>query len=148
VGWDLIRRRATPEKCAAIRDLWVRHAVAEDRRDIPGLLATLVPDCVYELVGRHEPWEGHAGAEEFYKALLAAFPDVRFELTDIVIGPQGVCEAARVSGTHQADWLDWRATGKPVAFQVVIFFPWDEPRGLFQGERVYLVGEFDSSRGG
>ena len=33
-------------------------------------------------------------------ALFAAFPDNRFELIDIVIGPQGVMEVATLTATH------------------------------------------------
>ena len=75
-----------------IKRLWVRHSIAEDRRDIDGLIATLAPECVYEIVGTGLRWEGHEGARAFYTELFAAFPDNRFALTDIVIGPQGVFE--------------------------------------------------------
>jgi hypothetical protein len=70
--------------------------------------------------------------------LLTAFPDIRFQLTDIVIGPQGVCEEADVTGTFAADWLDYKATGQSIAFRVVIFFPWDPDARKFSGEKVYL----------
>jgi predicted ester cyclase len=70
--------------------------------------------------------------------LLTAFPDVKFRLTDIVVGPQGVCEEAAVTATHAADWLGFPASGQPVAFQVVIFFPWDLQRKRFRGEKIYL----------
>jgi hypothetical protein len=43
-----------------------------------------------------------------------------------------------VTGTHQGDWLDWPATGEPVEFYVVIFFPWDQEQRLFRGETVYV----------
>jgi hypothetical protein len=46
----LLRRDVTPELHARIREEWKRHSIAEDRRDIPGLLSTLTPDCVYEIV--------------------------------------------------------------------------------------------------
>ncbi|HEY7575267.1 MAG TPA: hypothetical protein VIB08_08900, partial [Thermoanaerobaculia bacterium] len=62
----------------------------------------------------------------------------RFELRDIVIGPQGVCEEARLTGTHENDWLEYAATGRRIDFQVVIFFPWDPARRLFLGERVHF----------
>jgi predicted ester cyclase len=110
--------------------------MAEDRRDIAGLLATLTEDCVYEVVPVGQRWEGHAGARAFYETLLGAFPDARFDLTNIVIGPQGVYEEARLTATHAGDWLAFPATGRRVDFQVVIFFPWDPARGLFTGERV------------
>ena len=57
---------ASPEVHRRIRRLWQRHSIAEDRRDIDGLIATLTPDCVYELVPTGQRWEGHVGAREFY----------------------------------------------------------------------------------
>jgi ketosteroid isomerase-like protein len=134
---DLLRRAVEPAEYEEIRELWKRHSLAEDRRDVAGLLATLTDDCVYELAGTSHIWHGHEGAARFYAGLLTAFPDIDFELTDIVIGPQGVCEEARVTGTHEADWLDYQASGAPVEFRVVIFFPWDPTRKLFKGEKVY-----------
>jgi predicted ester cyclase len=134
---ELLRRDLDPDEYNEIRELWKRHSFAEDRRDIAGLLATLTDDCVYELVGTSHVWHQHEGATRFYAGLLTAFPDIDFELTDIVIGPQGVCEEAHVTGTHEGDWLDYKATGEHVEFGVVIFFPWDPARKLFQGERVH-----------
>jgi hypothetical protein len=49
-----------------------------------------------------------------------------------------VCEEAEVTATHERDWLDLRATGEPVAFTVVIFFPWDPDSRRFSGERVFV----------
>jgi ketosteroid isomerase-like protein len=135
---DLLRRRVDPAEYEAVRELWKQHSQAEDRRDLPGLLATLTDDCVYEIVGTDRVWHGHEGASRFYAGLLAAFPDIDFRLTDIVIGPQGVCEAADVTGTHEQDWLEYEASGEPVEFKVVIFFPWDPERKLFLGERVHV----------
>jgi SnoaL-like protein len=140
---ELLRRGVTPELYAEIRELWKRHSVAEDARDLPGLLSTLTDDCVYELrlgPARSERWEGHEGAARFYTELLTAFPDIHFDLTDIVIGPQGVCEEARVSGTHRAAWLGRQpnpARSEHLTWNVVIFFPWDQEKRLFRGEKVY-----------
>lgn len=137
---EALRRRFDPEELAEIRELWKEHSIAEERRDLAGLLATLTEDCLYELVESARTWEGHDGARRFYLELLGAFPDIRFDLVDIVIGPQGVCEEALVTATHQGDWLDRRATGESVAFPVVIFSPWDRKRRRFRGERIHLVG--------
>jgi predicted ester cyclase len=100
----------------------------------------LSADCVYELVQTGHRWERHEGAARFYMELLSAFPDIRFELTDIVIGPQGVCEEADVTGTHEVDWLGFPPSGERLSWKVVIFFPWDPARRLFRGERVYTAG--------
>jgi steroid delta-isomerase-like uncharacterized protein len=135
---ELLRWKIDADEHTAIGDLWKRHSIAEDERDIAGLLATLTDDCVYELVGSGHVWHGHEGAASFYAGLLGAFPDIDFDLTDIVIGPQGVCEEARVTGTHEADWLDYPASGQGVEFRVAIFFPWDPERRLFKGEKVYV----------
>ena len=134
---ELLARDVTPELYRDIRELWKAHSIAEDKRDIAGLIATLTPDCVYEVFPDGGRWEGHAGATRFYLELLGAFPDIHFDLQSIVIGPQGVCEEARVTGTHKAKWLEREPTGQKVEFRVVIFFPWDSAKRKFAGERVF-----------
>jgi predicted ester cyclase len=134
---EQLRRPVSDEGYAAVRDTWKRHSMAEDARDLAGLMSTLTDDCVYELVQTGHRWEGHAGATAFYMELLGAFPDVVFDLTDIVIGPQGVCEMADVTATHRGSWLGNAPTGRAMRWKVVIFFPWDPAAGLFTGEKVW-----------
>ncbi|HWQ00311.1 MAG TPA: ester cyclase [Vicinamibacterales bacterium] len=135
---ELLGREITPDLYRRIRDEWKRHSMAEDRRDIPGLLATLTPDCEYHLPQAGKVWRGHEGAAEFYRHLLGAFPDVQFDLAHIVIGPQGVWEAARLRATHLGPWLDLAPSGKKVELTVSIYFPWDLEREKFRGEIVYV----------
>ena len=137
---DLLRRDLSPGEYDEIRELWKKHSIAEDERDLPGLISTLTEDCVYELAQTGNRWEGHEGAARFYTELLAAFPDIHFDLTDIVIGPQGVCEEADVTATHRAEWLGVAPSGERLSWKVVIFFPWDRDRRLFRGEKVYTAG--------
>lgn len=120
-----------------VRETWKRHSIAEDARDIPGLMSTLTTDCVYKLVQSGHHWEGHAGATAFYQELLGAFPDIVFDLTDIVIGPQGVFEMAEVTGTHLGPWLGAEPTGRKAQWKVAILFPWDPQARLFTGEKVW-----------
>jgi predicted ester cyclase len=122
----------------AIKRLWVRHSIAEDRRDIEGLVSTLAPTCVYEIVPTGQRWEGHAGARAFYSELFAAFPDNRFALSEIVVGPQGVFEAAQLTGTNVGPWAGAQPSGLPVSLEVLILFPWDPATGLFRGERIWF----------
>jgi predicted ester cyclase len=135
---ELLRRPCDPEEYGRVRELWKRHSLAEDARDVEGLVSTLTPDCLYEVVPTGHRWKGHDGARRFYAQLLGAFPDVAFDLTNIVIGPQGVCEEAEVHGTHEAEWLGRPPSGERVEFRVVIFFPWNPEQRLFDGERVYF----------
>jgi predicted ester cyclase len=135
---ERLNRPVTPELHEKIRRLWIRHSLAEDRRDVPGLLETLTEDCVYEVVPTGQRWEGHAGARRFYETFLGAFPDVKFALTDIVIGPQGVIEVAEMTGTHRGPWAGAEPTGEPVRLTIIIHFPWAPAAEKFAGERVYF----------
>ena len=121
-----------------IKRLWVRHSIAEDRRDIDGLIATLAPECVYEIVGTGLRWEGHDGARAFYTELFAAFPDNRFALTDIVIGPQGVFEAVVLEATHVGPFAGLAPTGRHVRLELAILFPWDPGAQRFTGEQIFI----------
>jgi predicted ester cyclase len=137
LGW-----KTTPELHDKIRRLWIKHSIAEDRRDLDGLIATLAEGCVYELMKTGERWEGHDAARSFYTGFLGVFPDAHFDLTDIVIGPQGVFEVATLTGHHQgrwagSRWADVPPTGRAITMQVLIFFPWNPAAELFDGEKIW-----------
>ena len=139
-----LRREISTETYTRIRRRWIAHSIAEDKRDIPGLIATLTEDCVYEMPQTGDAWHGHEGAERFYRGMLTAFPDIDFDLEHIVIGPQGVWEEARAHGTHETDWLEYPASGTREEFSVSIFFPWNEEAGKFRGERILVFGLDDA----
>ena len=145
---ELLRRPVDVDEYAEIRELWKAHSIAEDNRNLPGLIATLTEDCVYEVMGTGARWEGHDGAARFYTELLTAFPDIHFDLEYIVIGPQGVCEEARVTATHKGPWLEHEPTGDRLEWKNAIFFPWDPAARKFKGERVYTDLAFPSDGNG
>lgn len=127
-----------PAEERRIKRLWIRHSIAEDRRDLDGLIATLAPECVYEIVGIGLRWEGHTGARAFYTQLFAAFPDNSFALRDIVIGPQGVFEAVVLEATHRGPFAGLAPTGRRVRLELAILFPWDPEAHLFSGEQIFI----------
>ena len=136
---EAIRRRVDPEEYRLIRKLWIAHSIAEDSHDIPGLMATLTEDCVYTMVNSGVSWHGKTGATQFYQQLLTAFPDIHFDLQNIVIGPQGVFEEALATGTYGSQWLDMPSpSGQRIQFWVTILFPWNPRQKLFSGERIYF----------
>jgi predicted ester cyclase len=135
---ERLGRRFDLDELKRIKRLWVRHSIAEDRQDIDGLIATLSSDCVYEIVPTGQRWEGHAGARAFYTELFGAFPDNRFALSEIVVGPQGVFEVATLTGTNRGPWAGVPPSGLPVALQVLILFPWDPATSRFSGERIWF----------
>ena len=57
LGWKI-----TPELHETIRRLWIQHSIAEDKRDLEGLIETLTEDCVYEIPATGQRWESHDGA--------------------------------------------------------------------------------------
>ena len=131
-------RAFDPGELRRIKRLWVRHSIAEDRRDIDGLIATLSSNCRYEIVVTGQTWDGHDGARRFYGELFEAFPDNTFALSEIVIGPQGVFEVATLTGTNQGPWAGTPASGLPVSLEVLILFPWDPVTERFTGERIWF----------
>jgi steroid delta-isomerase-like uncharacterized protein len=133
-----LARGFDPAELRRIKRLWVRHSIAEDRRDIDGLVATLASDCEYEIVVTGQRWVGHDGARAFYRELFAAFPDNAFALSEIVVGPQGVFEVATLTGTNWGPWAGAPASGMPVSLEVIIFFPWDPGTERFRGERIWF----------
>ena len=133
-----LARGFDPAELRRIKRLWVRHSIAEDRRDIDSLIATLAPTSVYELIPTGQRWEGHDGARAFYTELFAAFPDNRFALTDIVVGPQGVFEVATLTGTNVGPWGGAPPSGLPVSLEVLILFPWESATERFLGERIWF----------
>ena len=133
-----LARRFDPVELRAIKRLWVRHSIAEDARDIDGLSRRSRPTARTRSSRRASAGTGHDGARAFYTELFAAFPDNRFALTDIVVGPQGVFEAAQLTGTNLGPWAGVPASGLPVSLQVLILFPWDPATGRFAGERIWF----------
>lgn len=135
---ELLTRSVSPDEYGEVRELWKKHSIAEDERNLEGLISTLTEDCTYIMPQTGNVWTGHRGARQFYTELLTAFPDIHFDLHDIVIGPQGVCEEASVTATHRGRWLKFPATNKRLQFSVIIFFPWEPEKKKFRGEKIYL----------
>ena len=133
-----LARGFDPAELERIKRLWLRHSIAEGRRDIDGLIATLTEDCVYEIVPTEQRWEGHEGARRFYEELFAAFPDNAFALDEIVIGPQGVFEVVTLTGTNLGPWAGAPPSGMAVSLEVLIYFPWDPVTERFTGERIWF----------
>jgi hypothetical protein len=79
---ELLAREVTPELYREIRELWKAHSIAEDKRDIAGLIATLTPDCVYEVLPDGARWEGHAGRDPFLYGIAERLPRHPFRSAD------------------------------------------------------------------
>ena len=128
------------------RELWKTHSIAEDPRPSRADL-DLTEGLRYELIRAARAGRGTRARRASTPSCSRAFPDIHFDLTDIVFGPQGVSEEARVPGTFDgADRLDNQATGEFLQWRVVIFFPWDPDKRKFKGEKVYTEGAVFNQR--
>src|SRR5258708_34818213 len=116
--------------------LWQKHVLAENRRDIPGLLATLVEDPLYILMATGQEYRGKEGVASFYQGLFDGLPDATFDLKTVTIGEEMVVEESVFRGTHNGVFFGVPATGKFVTFPLIIMFPVVGDR--FYGERMYF----------
>jgi steroid delta-isomerase-like uncharacterized protein len=116
--------------------LWQRHVLAENRRSIDGLLATLSAEPVYEVMATGALHRGREAVAAFYNGLFVSMPDVNFELVDVTIGENGVVEESVMAGTHTGDLFGLPPSGRPVRLPLIIVFPMRA--GQILGERLYF----------
>jgi steroid delta-isomerase-like uncharacterized protein len=74
----------------------------------------LHPDYVNGSPGSPELPRGRDGVAIVVKALRAAFPDLEYEIEDLVIGADAVAVRTTLRGTHRGDFFGLPATGKTV----------------------------------
>ncbi len=121
-----------------IKRLWQKHVLAENRRSIPGLLATLVEWPVYTLMADGRRFEGLEGVTRFYSGLFEGVPDATFDLKDVFIGENGVVEESVLVGAQTGPLFDYPPYGARLALPLTIVFPFDGAQGRFSGERLYF----------
>jgi steroid delta-isomerase-like uncharacterized protein len=116
--------------------LWQRHVLAENRRSIDGLLATLSDEPVYKVMATGSTHSGREAVARFYENLFASMPAVTFDLVAVYAGENGVVEESVMTGTQAGDLFGLRATEQPVALPLTIVFPMRN--GQILGERLYF----------
>lgn len=90
---------------------------ALDERDLDGVVARYAPDCRF--YGWAPETLDTAGYKVAMAALLAAFPDSRFAIEDMVAEGNRVAVRHSLRGTHGAELLGIPATGKPVVVNAI-----------------------------
>jgi steroid delta-isomerase-like uncharacterized protein len=74
----------------------------------------LHPDYVNGSPGSPDLPRGREGVAIVVKALRAAFPDLKYEIEDMVIGAEAVAVRTTLRGTHRGDFFGLPPTGKSV----------------------------------
>jgi steroid delta-isomerase-like uncharacterized protein len=83
-------------------------------------------DIIVHSPRQPEPMRGREAFEELHATLHAAFPDIHFELQDIV--GEGGRLACRwiVSGTHEGEYFGFPATGRKMTTEEGIFYRFED----------------------
>jgi ketosteroid isomerase-like protein len=74
----------------------------------------LAPDFVGRPPGgMQEPFKGPEGAKEFIGSLREGFPDITFEVENMVAGGDLVATRWVATGTHDGDYMGYQPTERP-----------------------------------
>ncbi len=60
-----------------------------------------------------------AGVVQYFRLLIAAFPDFHMVVEDVIASGDKAVARLRVTGTHKGPFMGMPATGKPVAVDLV-----------------------------
>lgn len=86
--------------------------------DIDGFADLIANDAVeHEELPALEPTK--AGITTFFRAYLAAFPDLRMNAQDVVASGDKVVARVRATGTNQGEFMGMAATGKRIDVQLI-----------------------------
>jgi steroid delta-isomerase-like uncharacterized protein len=93
--------------------------------DIDGFGQQLADDYVEhdEIPGRPPTKEG---VLQYFRFMLAAFPDMRMDVQDVIASGDKAVARLRVSGTHMGDFAGIPATGNPVSVNNIDIFRFSE----------------------
>ena len=93
-------------------------------KDIDGFATNLSDDFVeYEVTPGLAPTK--EGVKAFFRMQLAAFPDLRMTVEDIVANGDKVVARVRLTGTNQGELMGMPASGKSVDVQLIDIFRFD-----------------------
>jgi steroid delta-isomerase-like uncharacterized protein len=121
-------RRRREERC-------VGHMTAENAHAFDEAIAFFHRPR-YEVVPTGEVFDGAERLGDLMDENVTAFPDFRFEYDALMHADDAIVVEGTFTGTHLGAWRGLPATGRRVAFPMVIVFPFDGERML--GERLYF----------
>jgi steroid delta-isomerase-like uncharacterized protein len=67
-----------------------------------------------------------AGVIQYFRLLLAAFPDMRMDVEDIIASGDKAVARVRVTGTNKGEFMGMPATGKSVAMKLIDITRFDD----------------------
>jgi steroid delta-isomerase-like uncharacterized protein len=79
--------------------------------DMDGMLARVADDCVNHNAAPGTP-RGPEGQRQVNERLWSAFPDMEFEVEDVLVADDRVAAIGTMRGTHRGEFMGIRPTNK------------------------------------
>ena len=67
-----------------------------------------------------------AGVVQYFRMLIAAFPNLRMDVQDVIAGGDKAVARVRVTGTHKGEFLGMPATGKAADVNLIDITRFDD----------------------
>jgi steroid delta-isomerase-like uncharacterized protein len=90
----------------------------------------------YEIVATGEVYDGADGVGRLMQENVAAFPDFHYDVERLHHADDAIVVEGTFRGTHEGTWRGLPATGRSVAFPMLIVFPFEGE--AMMGERIYF----------
>lgn len=116
--WAAAAPAAAAESPAAQRNRALGERYFEEvwnRGNVDALDELLAPDYVNHTPSTPNPPPGPAGLKPIVLAIRGAFPDLRYEIRDIVATDDTVVMRVRMTGTHRGELFGLAPTGKRIS---------------------------------
>jgi steroid delta-isomerase-like uncharacterized protein len=95
----------------------VRESVeAFNAGDMTKLLTVTAPDIVIHYAEMAEPLVGREVWRHGYEMVRGAFPDIKIRIDDLVASEDKVALRLTLSGTHEAEFQGFPATGRTISY--------------------------------
>lgn len=91
-----------------------KQIAALNARNLDDYLSRVDESCVAESESPLSPIRGRGEARKGLEILFEAFPDLRFEIEQILASGNHVVSRLHLTGTHRGNYLGIAATNKPI----------------------------------
>lgn len=124
-------------RTTAAVDLVREHLAAEDRKDVPAVLATFTEDCIYRIPAYDLDLRGKEAIGAFYTSMFESFPDFVNVSTTVHPSTDAIFVEVVTERTHEGVWRSIAPTGRTFRSTSLAQFPIAED-GLLGGEIVHV----------
>ena len=117
-----------------------QHIAAENKGDLPAIMATFAPDAVMQYNGVQFPTPQAIGAAHAYLGfadVAGAFDRPRNSIDRLSFTDTDIVLEGRLNGKHVRDFLGFAGTGKSVELPFISFYCFGAD-GLITSERVVM----------